>query len=73
MRVGAALEAILYRLGVPDMVIQRILRHANVSTTTAYYIKTIDNDVRNAMSKLESNIQALDIKWTPGKSELKLI
>jgi integrase len=31
----------LYRLGVPDMVIQRILRHANVSTTTAYYIKTV--------------------------------
>jgi integrase len=30
----------LYRLGVPDMVIQRILRHANVSTTATYYIKT---------------------------------
>ncbi|MGD1216656.1 MAG: tyrosine-type recombinase/integrase [Terriglobales bacterium] len=30
----------LYRLGVPDIVIQRILRHANVSTTATYYIKT---------------------------------
>lgn len=48
----------LYRLGVPDMVIQRILRHANVSTTATYYIKTAADDVRNAMSKLESNIPA---------------
>ncbi|HZP25121.1 MAG TPA: tyrosine-type recombinase/integrase, partial [Terriglobales bacterium] len=48
----------LYRLGVPDMVIQRILRHANVSTTATYYIKTAADDVRNAMSKLENNIPA---------------
>ncbi len=46
----------LYRLGVPDMVIQRILRHANVSTTATYYIKTAADDVRNAMSKLEHHI-----------------
>jgi hypothetical protein len=46
----------LYRMGVPDMVIQRILRHANVSTTAMYYIKTAADDVRNAMSKLESHI-----------------
>jgi len=46
----------LYRLGVPDMVIQRILRHANVSTTATYYIKTVADDVRNAMVKLENNI-----------------
>jgi len=37
------------------MVIQRILRHANVSTTATYYIKTAA-DVRTAMSKLESQI-----------------
>ena len=48
----------LYRLGVPDMVIQRILRHANVSTTATYYIKTAADDVRNAMTKLESHITA---------------
>jgi integrase len=35
----------LYRLGVPDMVIQRILRHSNVATTTTYYIKTMREDV----------------------------
>lgn len=46
----------LYRLGVPDMVIQRILRHANVSTTATYYIKTVAEDVRSAMAKLENNI-----------------
>jgi integrase len=48
----------LYRLGVPEMVIQRILRHANVSATATYYIKTAADDVRDAMSKLESNIPA---------------
>jgi integrase len=46
----------LYRLGIPDMVIQRILRHANVSTTATYYIKTAADDVRSAMAKLEQNI-----------------
>src|SRR5262249_17807808 len=35
----------LYRLGVPEKVIQRILRHANVSTTATYYIKTAADDV----------------------------
>ena len=51
----------LYRLGVPDIVIQRILRHANVSTTATYYIKTAADDVRDAMSKLENNILARKI------------
>ena len=38
------------------MVIQRILRHANVSTTATYYIKTAADDVRSAMAKLEDSI-----------------
>ena len=38
------------------MVIQRILRHANVSTTATYYIKTAAGDVRNAMAMLEDHI-----------------
>ena len=46
----------LYRLGVPEKVIQRILRHANVNTTATYYIKTVDDDVRKAMTQLESSI-----------------
>ncbi len=49
----------LYRLGVPDMVIQRILRHANVSTTATYYIMTAAADVRSAMTKLENHIAAI--------------
>jgi integrase len=48
----------LYRLGVPEMVIQRVLRHANVSTTAKYYIKTAAEDVKSAMTKLESSIPA---------------
>jgi Phage integrase family len=43
------LESNLYRLGVPEIVIQRILRHANVSTTASYYIKSAADDVRSAM------------------------
>jgi integrase len=46
----------LYRQGVPDVVIQRILRHANVSTTLWCYVKTISDDVREAMTKLENSI-----------------
>lgn len=46
----------LYRLGVPEKVIQQILRHANVSTTATYYIKTAADDVRSAMAVLENQI-----------------
>lgn len=49
----------LYRLGVPDLVIQRILRHANVSTTATYYIKTAAEDIRSAMTMLENRIGSL--------------
>lgn len=52
----------LYRLGVPDMVIQRILRHANVSTTSTYYIKTAaaecDGEARECYSEHTANIRA---------------
>jgi hypothetical protein len=64
-----------YRLGVPDVVIQRILRHANVSTTTGYYIKSAADDVCNAMTKLENSIPKpeLDTNWTPTSSPSKPI
>ena len=55
-RGSARSRSNLYRLGVPDKVIQAILRHANVSTTATYYIKTAAEDVRNAMAKLENQI-----------------
>src|SRR4029077_2545465 len=56
----------LYRLGVPDMVIQRILRHANVSTTASYYIKTAADDVCSAMGKLEQNVSLISLRDTFG-------
>jgi integrase len=64
----------LYRLGVPELVIQRILRHANVSTTATYYIKTAAGDVRDAMEKLQDTVGSLqdtvgslqDTAGTPG-------
>ena len=43
----------LYALGFPEKVIQQILRHANVSTTATYYIKTVPAQVTDAMEKLE--------------------
>jgi integrase len=43
----------LYALGVPEKVIQQILRHANVSTTSTYYIKTVPSQVIDAMEKLQ--------------------
>ncbi|HLM80709.1 MAG TPA: hypothetical protein VK302_08755 [Terriglobales bacterium] len=39
----------LKRLGVPDTVIQAILRHEDVSTTQRFYIKTVREDVTSAM------------------------
>jgi len=50
----------LYRLGVPDMVIQRILRHANVNTTATYYRKTAADDVKHAMETLEKHIPQIE-------------
>ena len=44
----------LYRLGVKSKIIQAILRHADVSITEDYYIKTADDDVRSAMTTLEA-------------------
>ena len=43
----------LYALVVPEKVIQEILRHTNVSTTSTYYIKTIPTQVLDAMEKLQ--------------------
>ena len=47
----------LYRLGVQEKVIQRILRHANVSTTATYYIKNAVDDVRSAMNTLQDHVK----------------
>ena len=46
----------LKRLGVPDTVIQAILRHEDVKTTQRFYIKTVREDVTTAMKQLEAQI-----------------
>ena len=43
----------LYHLGVPEKVIQAILRHSNVSITMTYYVKPLAQDVCDGMAKLE--------------------
>jgi hypothetical protein len=50
-------------LGIPEKTIQAILRHANVSTTNTYYIKTASADAQAAMAKLESVIPQLGNNW----------
>lgn len=42
----------LHRLDVADMVIQRIHRHANVSTTATYYIKTAADEAAKGFTSI---------------------
>lgn len=56
----------LYRLGVPDKVIQAILRHSNVNVTLDYYIKPQSPDVIAAMSKFEAELAAHDFRDSDG-------
>ena len=49
----------LYRIGVPARIIQAILRHSNVSTTLAFYVKTSGADAAAAMDRLEKVRQRL--------------
>lgn len=64
----------LYRLGVPEKAIQAILRHANVSTTNTYYIKSAADDTRTAMAKLESlvvgNESATEVETSVSDNEV---
>ena len=47
----------LHALGVDDLTIQKILRHSDVSVTQRYYIKTLPEQNRAAMQKLEFAIE----------------
>lgn len=44
------LATVLHAQGVPDKEIQAILRHGNISVTQACYVKTVPQNVREAMS-----------------------
>lgn len=46
----------LHELGIPDKVIQAILRHEDVKTTQKSYIKTVPGMVTEAMKRLEAKI-----------------
>jgi len=46
----------LHEIGVPDIVIQAILRHEDIRTTQRSYIKTVPHVVTAAMKRLESRI-----------------
>jgi integrase len=46
----------LHELGIPDKVIQAILRHEDVKTTQRSYIKTLPSVVTEAMKRLEKRI-----------------
>jgi integrase len=48
----------LHRLGVPDKIIQAILRHSNVAVTQGCYIKTVGADVEEAMLSLNQEASA---------------
>jgi integrase len=54
----------LYRLGVPDKVIQAILRHSNLSTTMNVYVKSVEADSVKAMKALERVIVRLNVRRT---------
>jgi integrase len=42
----------LYHLGVPDLVVQELLRHSDVETTRKHYIKVSSEDAEKAMKTL---------------------
>jgi integrase len=60
----------LHRIGVDDKTIQLILRHANVVTTQNIYIKSISEDAREGMARLEQQISLLDSNRTVERAKL---
>ena len=60
----------LKRLGIPDTVIQAILRHTDVGTTQRFYIKTVREDVKDAMKQLERKIHRAAVVQQPESTGL---
>jgi integrase len=59
----------LNRLGVPDKVIQQILRHANVTTTMNIYVKMVSEDATAAVKTLEANCAAKKARWGTSRKQ----
>jgi integrase len=55
----------LYALGVPEVTIQNILRHADLSTTMTYYVKSTPEASQEAMAKLEGAVGLTDPYLSP--------
>jgi integrase len=51
----------LYDLGLPDLLIQRILRHSDVNTTRKSYIKVREPNVTAGMAQLEAEIRKVEM------------
>jgi integrase len=60
----------LHELGVPDIVIQAILRHEDIRTTQRSYIKTVPQVVTAAMKRLESQVACTAVVQQQPPSEL---
>ena len=60
----------LKRLGIPDTVIQAILRHTDVGTTQRFYIKTVREDVKDAMKQLDRKIHRAAVVQQPESTGL---
>lgn len=52
-------------MGVPDKIIQRIMRHEDVKTTIKSYIKPVSDDVKQAMNDLAQRWQADEKRDVP--------
>jgi len=61
----------LNRLGVPDKIIQRVLRHSDVAITQAAYIKPEDKDSKAAMEKFETAVNATQLPPISKVAEMK--
>ena len=50
-----------HSIGVPDKIIQRVLRRSDVAITQAAYIKPEDRDSKAAMEKFETALTATQV------------
>jgi integrase len=55
-RVRRGLATNLRAMGIPDDVIQRVLRHGDIATAQRFYSKTLDITVRTAMEKFGQSV-----------------
>jgi len=56
------LSTTLYSMGVPDKIIQRIMRHEDLKTTMRSYVKPVADDVKQAMHNLAQKWQDAEKK-----------